>query len=105
MYILHYPTKPCIISDSARFIFLRAFSHFSLPSPIPPGDPRNELGTRWIGFEPTNGSYGIHGTIAPESIGKAVGNGCVRMLNEDVEELYDLVVAETPVEVIPGEGR
>ncbi|MFC1715852.1 L,D-transpeptidase family protein [Candidatus Poribacteria bacterium] len=69
---------------------------------IPPGDPRNELGTRWIGFEPTNGSYGIHGTIAPESIGKAIGNGCVRMLNEDVEELYDLVVAETPVEIIPG---
>ncbi len=72
---------------------------------IPPGDPRNELGTRWIGFEPTNGSYGIHGTIAPESIGKAVGNGCVRMHNEDVEELYDLVVADTPVEIIPGTGN
>ena len=66
---------------------------------IPPDDPRNELGTRWIGFKP---AYGIHGTIDPESIGKAMSNGCVRMHNEDVEELYDLVVAGTPVKIIPG---
>ncbi len=69
---------------------------------IPPDDPRNELGSRWIGFEPTRGSYGIHGTIAPDSIGKSMGNGCVRMLNEDVEELYDLVVTGTPIKVITG---
>ena len=66
---------------------------------IQPGDPRNELGTRWIGFKP---AYGIHGTIEPESIGKAVSNGCVRMNNEDVEELYDLVGAGTPVRIVAG---
>ena len=66
---------------------------------IQPDDPRNELGTRWIGFKP---AYGIHGTIEPESMGKAVSNGCVRMTNEDVEELYDLMVAGTPVKIIPG---
>lgn len=66
---------------------------------IQPGDPRNELGTRWIGFKP---AYGIHGTIAPESMGKAMSKGCVRMLNEDVEELYDLVAVKTPVKIIAG---
>jgi TolA-binding protein/LysM repeat protein len=64
---------------------------------IPPGDPRNELGTRWIGFKP---AYGIHGTIEPDSIGTSVSHGCVRMLNGDVEELYDLVGVGTPVEII-----
>ena len=61
---------------------------------IQPGDPRNELGTRWIGFKP---AYGIHGTIDPDSIGKAMSNGCVRMANEDVEELYDLTVVGMPL--------
>lgn len=64
---------------------------------IPPDDPRNELGTRWIGFKP---AYGIHGTIDPGSIGKAVSNGCVRMHNEDVEELYDLVTTGTPTKIL-----
>jgi len=64
---------------------------------IPPGDPRNELGTRWIGFKP---AYGIHGTIDPDSIGKAMSNGCVRMHNEDVEELYNLVVTGVPVKIV-----
>lgn len=68
---------------------------------IPPGDPRNELGTRWIGFKP---AYGVHGTIYPSSIGKAESKGCIRMNNVDVEELYDLVVVGTPVKITPGEN-
>ncbi len=63
---------------------------------IQPGDPRNELGTRWIGFKR---AYGIHGTIDPASIGKAMSNGCVRMHNEDVEELYGIVVSDIPVKI------
>ncbi|MDA0836407.1 MAG: L,D-transpeptidase family protein [Planctomycetota bacterium] len=54
------------------------------------GDPNNPLGTRWITFR--DGGYGIHGTWEPNSIGKQMSHGCVRMLNEDVEELYDLLV-------------
>ena len=54
------------------------------------GDPNNPLGTRWITFK--DGGYGIHGTWQPESIGKQMSHGCIRMLNEDVEELYDLLV-------------
>jgi len=66
---------------------------------IPAGDTRNELGTRWIGFKP---AYGIHGTIDPDSIGKAMSKGCVRMHNQDVEELYDLVAVGVPVTIIDG---
>jgi lipoprotein-anchoring transpeptidase ErfK/SrfK len=54
------------------------------------GDPSNPLGTRWITFK--DGGYGIHGTWEPESIGKQMSHGCVRMRNEDVEEVYDLLV-------------
>ena len=63
---------------------------------IPPNDPRNELGTRWLAFE---GSLGIHGTIRPESIGGYASNGCVGLLMDDVEELYDLVPLGTEVKI------
>jgi len=53
------------------------------------GDPDNPLGTRWIGFMR---GYGIHGTWEPQTIGTQCSEGCVRMLNENVEELFDLVV-------------
>lgn len=57
---------------------------------IPFGDPRNILGTRWMGFK-EKPRLGIHGTTKPESIGQYVSDGCIRMLNTEVEELYDLV--------------
>jgi hypothetical protein len=64
--------------------------------PIPPG-PNNELGTRWIGIDKPH--YGIHGTIKPQEIGKATSDGCVRLKNEDIEELYPLFSLKTPVEI------
>jgi hypothetical protein len=41
--------------------------------------------------------YGIHGTDAPESIGKSASHGCVRLLNADIDKLYDMVAIGTPV--------
>jgi len=63
------------------------------------GDPKNVLGTRWIGFEDRNDlyGYGIHGTADPDSIGKDMSNGCIRMKNENVEEVFDFVKAKTRV--------
>lgn len=63
------------------------------------GDPKNVLGTRWIGFEDQEGlyGYGIHGTSEPETIGKEMSNGCIRLRNEDVEELFNYVKAKTKV--------
>lgn len=58
--------------------------------------PACPLGYRWIGFR---GSYGIHGTNKPESIGGYVSDGCVRMRETDVEALYELTKVGTPVEI------
>lgn len=72
--------------------------------PIPPNDPQNELGTRWMPMVPVEEGLptdlGIHGTIAPETIGHYKSHGCPRLLNANAEELYDLVVRSTPVEVV-----
>jgi LysM repeat protein len=57
--------------------------------------PDNFLGTRWLGLDEPQ--YGIHGTIFPELIGQSVSKGCVRMKNEDVEELYEVVPIGTAV--------
>ncbi len=66
---------------------------------FPYGHKENILGTRWIGFKdkPDLYGYGIHGTTLPETIGTASSNGCVRMLNNDVEELYDFVTLDTEI--------
>ncbi|MCL6638444.1 MAG: L,D-transpeptidase family protein [Firmicutes bacterium] len=62
-------------------------------------NPGGILGTRWIGLSIPGGNYGIHGTNNPSSIGGYVSNGCIRMYNEDVEELFPLVAIGTPVEI------
>jgi SH3-like domain-containing protein len=74
---------------------------------IPGGDPKNPLGPRWHGLE-VNGdrgrTYGIHGTNDPDSIGKHASSGCIRMYNEDVKELYQMVYEGTPVWVHRGKS-
>ena len=63
----------------------------------PPGDKGNKIGTRWMGISKAH--YGIHGTTEPETIGQQVSDGCVRMKNKDVEELFKLVAPGTPVTI------
>ncbi|MFH1998633.1 MAG: L,D-transpeptidase family protein [Planctomycetota bacterium] len=69
---------------------------------IPYGDPKNVLGTRWLGFENQENArgFGIHGTTEPDSIGRNMSSGCIRMLNEDVENLFQIISRGTPVEVL-----
>ncbi|MBX5436803.1 MAG: L,D-transpeptidase family protein [Alicyclobacillaceae bacterium] len=57
------------------------------------------FGTRWIGLNVPWGTYGIHGTNRPESIGTRASSGCIRMFNRDVETLYEWVRVGTPVVV------
>ena len=64
---------------------------------LPPGDKDNQLGTRWMGI--TAKGYGIHGTLEPEKLGQQVTAGCIRMKNEEVEELYSLVPPGTEVTI------
>jgi lipoprotein-anchoring transpeptidase ErfK/SrfK len=55
---------------------------------VAPGK-KNPVGSRWMGLSLKG--YGIHGTNAPRSIGKAASHGCFRMSKKDVEELFGLV--------------
>ena len=61
-------------------------------------DPDNPLGERWIDL---GDGYGIHGTIEPDSIGKAQSRGCIRLRNEDVEDLFDLLSVGSDVVIRP----
>lgn len=64
--------------------------------------PDNPLGERWIAFwTDDNNVIGFHGTPNRESVGTAASHGCVRMYNEHVRELYDMVALGTPVVVEP----
>jgi lipoprotein-anchoring transpeptidase ErfK/SrfK len=62
---------------------------------IPFGDAANILGTRWLGLNVPG--YGIHGTWDTNSIGKQATAGCIRLLNDDIEELYTILPVGTTV--------
>jgi tetratricopeptide (TPR) repeat protein len=63
---------------------------------VKPGEPGNPLGTRYIELRR---GVGIHGTDAPESVGKYIVKGHIAMANQDIEELYPLVNEKTPVTI------
>ena len=70
---------------------------------IPYGDARNILGTRWMtlmGADKVQHGYGIHGTTIPASVPGQTSAGCIRMLNENVEELYEWVPPATHVSIV-----
>ncbi len=71
-------------------------------APVPYGDPANPLGTRWIEWVDERGrssGFGFHGTNEPESIGGAGSQGCIRMRDADVEELFEIAPKGALVEV------
>jgi lipoprotein-anchoring transpeptidase ErfK/SrfK len=65
---------------------------------IPPG-PNNPVGVAWIGLDKTG--YGMHGTPAPEQIGRTESHGCFRLANWDAEYLLKLTWIGMPVDVEP----
>jgi lipoprotein-anchoring transpeptidase ErfK/SrfK len=66
------------------------------PGKVIPAGPANPLGSRWIGLNLKG--YGIHGTNAPRSIGKAASHGCIRMAKRDLEQFFEMVrVGDTVV--------
>jgi len=60
-------------------------------------DPKNPIGERWIGLQGTTPDtakftgYGIHGTVEPQSIGKQMSMGCVRLGDAEVQVVYELI--------------
>lgn len=68
---------------------------------VPYGDKENVLGTHWMALrsldDPGLRGYGIHGTWEPETIGHQASAGCIRLVNDQVEELFSLVPDGTSV--------
>ncbi|WP_116132326.1 L,D-transpeptidase [Tropicimonas sp. IMCC34043] len=79
-----------------------AYSKFAGSDYVMPGGPGNPLGARALYlFQDGHDTYfRIHGTTEPESIGKSVSNGCIRMLNSHVIDLYNRVPIGTVVTVL-----
>ena len=65
---------------------------------VPRDSPQNILGSRWLGWDKPG--YGIHGSVDTSGIGKQITAGCVRMHNQDVEELYAIVPLGTSVTIV-----
>ena len=72
--------------------------HYKKGEIVPAESPDNVLGSRWMGLSiPT---YGIHGTIDEATLGQQITEGCVRMRNDEVEELYIIVPVGTKVTIV-----
>jgi lipoprotein-anchoring transpeptidase ErfK/SrfK len=92
--------KPSTPSPEGQFRIVNRIADPTWYGPrkiVPPGKS-NPLGTRWMGLSVRG--YGIHGTNAPNSIGKRASHGCIRMRNRDVEELFELVPVGALVELL-----
>lgn len=70
---------------------------FNAGRAIPPDDPRNVLGTRWLGIDR---DIGIHGTVEKKHILEQTSNGCIRMNNKEVEQLYSILRVGDPVVIV-----
>ena len=69
---------------------------------IVPASPKGPIGERWIGFwSDGKNTIGFHGTPTINSLGQAASHGCVRMKNEDVKVLFEMIEPGTPVVVVP----
>jgi lipoprotein-anchoring transpeptidase ErfK/SrfK len=67
------------------------------PGTVIPSGKDNPVGTRWIGL--SQKGYGIHGTNAPKSIGRASSHGCIRLRNRDMERLFTMLRVGDVVEI------
>jgi lipoprotein-anchoring transpeptidase ErfK/SrfK len=80
----------------------RTYAKFKDNDYVQPGGPGNPLGARALYlFQNGRDTYfRIHGTTQPSSIGRSVSNGCIRMINDHVIDLYERVPVGTPVTVL-----
>ncbi len=88
----NYTVDPGLFPESAE---LQSIGHKLI---LPPG-PNNPVGVAWIGLDKPG--YGMHGTPAPEQVGRTESHGCFRLANWDAEYLLKLVWIGMPVEVEP----
>ena len=67
------------------------------PGTVIPSGKNNPIGTRWVGL--SKKGYGIHGTNAPGSVGRAASHGCIRLRNRDMERLFTLLKVGDAVQI------
>lgn len=109
----YHPQRQILINKASRqlIFFLNGVPYRQYPvaigkpsTPTPVGNfaiatkivnPGGILGSRWMGLN--YDTYGIHGTSKPWLIGQMVSNGCIRMHNGHVDELFSLTLVGTPV--------
>ena len=100
-----YPVGVGKIGSKTPAGFYKIVEKVVNPTWVDPGDtsvviasgPDNPLGFRWLGI---GGNYGLHGTNNPSSVGHYVSNGCVRMVEADVEKVFDKVDVGTEVQIM-----
>jgi L,D-transpeptidase ErfK/SrfK len=90
------PTTPTPTGEFRIINHIPNPTYYGSGTTIAPGKD-NPVGTRWMGLSAPG--YGIHGTNVPSSIGKAASHGCIRMRQQDLEELFDLVNVGVTVEL------
>jgi len=88
----NYTFDPAVFPESPE---AQAIGHKLI---LPPG-PNNPVGVAWISLD--RPGYGMHGTPAPEQVGRTESHGCFRLANWDAEYLVKLVWIGLPVEVLP----
>jgi lipoprotein-anchoring transpeptidase ErfK/SrfK len=88
----NYTFDPAVFPESPE---AQAIGHKLI---LPPG-PNNPVGVAWIGLDKPG--YGMHGTPAPEQVGRTESHGCFRLANWDAAYLLKLVWIGLPVEVVP----
>ena len=90
------PVSP---SPAGRFVVANRISNptYYRPGVVIPAGSGNPIGPRWIGLNQKG--VGIHGTNEPRSIGHAASHGCIRLRNQDVEQLFAMVRVGDVVEI------
>lgn len=80
----------------------RTYARFVDNKYVQPGGPKNPLGARalYLFQNGVDTYFRIHGTTQPQTIGQSVSNGCIRMLNDHVIDLYQRVPLGTVVTVL-----
>jgi lipoprotein-anchoring transpeptidase ErfK/SrfK len=70
------------------------------------GGANNPLGPRalYLYLDGRDTYYRLHGTVEPWTVGTMVSSGCVRLMNQDIVDLYDRVSVGTKVVVLPAHG-
>jgi len=109
-YVIYIDTRALQLSlrQFGREIGVYPVAVGTADTPTPLGDwkiiqkvrnPGGPFGVRWMRINCLWGGYGIHGTDNEPSIGTAASHGCIRMKNDDVTRVYELVPLGTRVKI------